>query len=65
MPYLLIFGIVCIAIPLIAIEAAAHIIFFGFMRDDGDTSSILTFALGLMAFGAIMVGIHFILQFSS
>tara|TARA_B100001123_G_C14527829_1_gene717015 strand:+ start:335 stop:532 length:198 start_codon:yes stop_codon:yes gene_type:complete len=65
MSYILIFGIICVALPLIAIEITAHAIFIGFMRDDDDTSSLLAFAIGLAIFGAILIAIHFLVNAAS
>lgn len=62
MSYLLIFGIICLALPIIAIEIVAHAIFIGFMRDDSDTATLLSFAIALMVFGGILIAIHFLVN---
>ncbi len=59
MTYIFILGIILVAIPLLIIEGFAHVIFFSFMRDDNDTRSLLNLALGIMAFGLLLILIHY------
>lgn len=60
MSYILIIGILFIALPIIVIEVLAHALLIGMLKDDSDTSNIFNFALGLVVFGIILVGVHFI-----
>ena len=60
MSYILVLGIILVVIPLLVIEGFAHVIFFGFMQDDDDTAKLLKLAMGIMAFGGVLIAIHFL-----
>ena len=62
MSFMLITGIILVAVPFILMLGFAAFIFVSFMRDDDDTTALLNIALVVMALGLILIGAHFLKQ---
>ncbi len=60
MSFVLILGIIFMALPAVTMVVLSFIIFANFVRDDGDTAALFYFGLGMMGFGALLIAIHFI-----
>lgn len=59
MSYMLLIGIIFVALPIIVLEVLVHIIFFGMLKDDKDMFVLIYVALGLVATGFIMIGLNY------
>lgn len=59
MSYLLITGIIFIAVPTLMIVGISLIITINFAKDDKDAKAILSFALMTILFGIVFVLSHF------
>jgi hypothetical protein len=62
MSFMLITGIILVAVPFILMLGFAAFIFVSFMKDDDDTTALLNIALIIMALGLILIGAHFLKQ---
>lgn len=60
MSYLLITGLVFIAVPVVVLFGLSLFIMINFLKDDRDAKSLFSFALGSILFGMVMVAAHYI-----
>jgi heme/copper-type cytochrome/quinol oxidase subunit 4 len=62
MTFLLISGIVLTVVPIILMIGFAAFIFFMFMKDDPDSSSLVKIAFVVMLLGIALIAAHYLLQ---
>lgn len=62
MSYVLIIGILFVAVPIIVVEVLAHAFLIGMIRDDEDTAKLVNFVIGLIMFGLFLIVTHFVIS---
>ena len=59
MTYVLVIGLILAILPILVLEVLAHVVFINMLRDDDDSAKLFSFAVGVVFFGILLIGIHF------